>query len=706
MKNITDFNKFKKLNEVVDQRAGTYGGGGDTYFANVKGNFAGADQTLIGSAVIKLFRFVKRKGYQVLLYTWFKPNLYREYMSGLLRYIIRNGMSLPKEKILYDATYTHNVEKQKLETEEKLKIKFLAAASGTTEVSGSTEKPYSVSVGALVKNEADQDVKDGYYQLTTIGRIIKVVDSKLVEIDARLSDDPIDVPEEEEVKPEDVGMPMDKDIEQYIKQIREEYNKSTGEVKPEIINKSVKEIDEFITFFNANIAEMDDMLKDNTTENDVIARVKKDRETYLANIKGLTNLKNEINKKGKPAPVADGDEKVKKPAEMATASFNYVDDNILNEEVDIAGAGGDVKNFARNAGQIKVGDQKVTKSKRIGDELNQLSKVDIDLNDPEFVKQFDDETKKKECTNVVLEGKSEICKIQLGAERLYMHADEKGSLVPDAKLQNNWLKMVQTIKNQFSRFMLVDVVDPVVLRNKLGTDEVKNLGGGTTGTIGVVKDIEGAMKVSKNKNLNALLVCPGGFKKEGNMGITIINDEQIVYAVNKIGISGHTYYTYRIVATVSSGMTDDQTSTSFENYIKKDVNSFPALFKPVTAKLNGNFTHLATFIIGKERHLDQNDNNNVNILYVYSNDLSLKTIENQTDYQKCLFFFRKNGTTPKDQEIKSAAASVDPDSVVKVRVTNPWEIKPSSINKFGFDQSATSFSINYLGTKNLVQLKK
>lgn len=704
MKNITEFNQFKELkilNEEADPRVGGYGGGGDSYFANVKGNFAGADQTLVGSAVIKLFRFVKRKGYQVLLYTWFKPNLYREYMSGLLRYIIRSEMKLPKAKVLYDALYTHNVEKQKLEKEEQLKIKFVLAEASP---SGSTEKTYSAfKVGSFVKNEANETVKDGYYKLIDNQIVIKVVDGKIAETNAALSEDPLE-PEEQTEKEE--GAEIEKDIEEYIRRIKEEYAK--GNVKPEFATKSISETDELIKFFKTSVEEMNDLLSDTSTENDVIIRVKQDKQVYEANIKALEGLKSEISKKTTPTKTTTT---ANVPETVAVESIMIVDDEILNEEADVSptGVGGTIKNATR-VGQMKVGSPKVTKSKRIGDELNQLSQVDINLNDPEFVKQFDDDAKKRACTDVVLEGASEICKVQLGAERLYMHADEKGALVPDAMLQNNWLKMVQTVKNQFSRFMFVQEVDPIALKNKLGSDEMKKLGSSAGGPIGVADELKDTLNVSDNPKLNKLLVVPGKFGKEGDIGITKFNGNEVVYCITTVKIEDKTYYAYRVLASVLSGMTNDKTSDKFDKYIQTDVNNLPSIFKPKT-KVAG-WNHIATFIIGKVVHLSVSGdrNNDVNILYVLSNDPSLKTIETEADYKKCVFYCAtENQNKIADTKLSTEAASKIKDSVVKLGVTNPWNIKTSAISNFGLNETHRTFHLTYLSeTKRIIltQLKK
>ncbi|GAF79072.1 unnamed protein product, partial [marine sediment metagenome] len=82
MKNILEFNDFKQykktdlITEKIDHGA---------YFENVEGNLAGAENTLIGGALMKLFGFIKRKGMQAYLSTVLKQKLGRVYFDNILR---------------------------------------------------------------------------------------------------------------------------------------------------------------------------------------------------------------------------------------------------------------------------------------------------------------------------------------------------------------------------------------------------------------------------------------------------------------------------------------------------------------------------------------------------------------------------------------------------------------------------------------------
>ena len=718
MKNITEFNEFKRINEeaTADPRAGSYGSGGETYFANVKGNFAGAENTLVGSAVIKLFAFVKRKGYQVMLYTWFKPNLYREYMSGLMRYIIRNSMNLPTAKSEYIATYYNKDESGEIiETVENVKIKITPIKEGET---------YSVfKIGAEVKNEKDEVVKDGYYDINEKGLIIKVEGGKISEVETKM----IDTEETptvsgstetevsgttETVEIAEAQPLMDKDVAEYIKLITTELNKSKR-IRSEDAKQLINEIDEAVSFFKESVAEMNIELSDAKIENDVIIRIKQDMNMYNNNIKYLNELKSKINEKLTSSTSAQTETKPVEAPVPAIVGENYNFGQLLYEEVDITGAGGAVKNVARTAGQIKVGDVKVTKNKRIGDELNMLSQVDIDLNDPEFTKQFDSPEIKKACTEVVLEGKSEICKIQLGAERLYV----KGDNTIDRKLQNNWLKMVQTVKNQFSKFMLVDAIDPIVLRNKLSSNEVSSFQNDkSSSTIQTPIDLMNSKKASDNINLSKTLKIEGARyndMREGDFGITNLNGEQVLFCLNKIEHpkgKDKFLYTYRIVSSVSSGITEVK---SVDELPKMLNSKLPAIFSPEKSEVilgGSKYTYIATFILGNTTHLSiGHSTNHVNIILLYSkNKINELTKDNIKD---CVFFYKDN--TNKD---KGFSSSVSDDIATKSRKESdiilisgiPWIITPAGVSKFGIDENIKKLNIQQLSGQynNLNQLRK
>ncbi len=716
MNNITNYKDFIKLNEEADPRAGNYGGGGDTYFANVKGNFAGAENTLVGSAVIKLFAFIKRKGFQVMLYTWFKPNLYREYMSGLMRYIIRNSMNLPNAKSEYVATYYNKDESGKIiETVENVKIKLTPIKEGET---------YSVfKIGAEVKNEKDEAVKDGYYDIKEYGHVIKVVSGKITELESTLGtyeETGADVSGSTEItkEPVEASQPlMDKDVAEYIKIITTELNKSK-KIRQEDAKQLIKEIDEAVSFFKESVEEMKTELGDVSIENDVIIRIKQDMNMYDNNIKYLNELKSKINEKLASSTSEQAEKTTPTPTTVSKETakvegYKYDFEQSLYEEVDITGAGGAVKNVARTARQIKVGDVKVTKNKRIGDELNMLSQVDIDLNDPEFTKQFDSPDVKKACTEVVLEGKSEICKIQLGAERLYVKSDN----TIDRKLQNNWLKMVQTVKNQFSKFMLVDAIDPIVLRNKLNSNEVSSYQNDKSSSIiQTPKDLMISKKASDNTNLSKTLKIEGARyndMREGDFGITNLNGEQVLFCLNKMEHpkgKGKFLYTYRIVSSVSSGITEIKSVDELPEMLNSKL---PALFSPekIEVILGGSkYTYVATFILGNTTHLSiGHSTNHVNIILLYSkNKINELTKDNIKD---CVFFYKDN--TNKN---KGFSSSVSDDIAVKSRKESdiilisglPWIITPAGVSKFGIDENIKKLNIQQLSGQynNLNQLRK
>lgn len=190
MKNITSYNDFKnqKYNnkEVINERGGT-GMDGKEYtissndpFVNVAGNFAGCDQTLVGSAVIKLFMFVRRKGYQALMKTWLKPALYSAYMKGLLKYTLSVNKPLPKAKESYTINKVAELsDKKRLpQLGEDLIVKF--------DLNGQNVFGLNAKV---IKVSGNTNVEDCYYQVKDGSRIFQCKGGLVTEEDSDLVDD-------------------------------------------------------------------------------------------------------------------------------------------------------------------------------------------------------------------------------------------------------------------------------------------------------------------------------------------------------------------------------------------------------------------------------------------------------------------------------------------------------------------------------------
>lgn len=704
MKNITNFNDFKNHKSINEQLI-TESKSIDDPFVNVEGSFAGADKTLVGSAVINLFNFVKRKGQQSLLYIYYKPNLYREYMTGLLRYIIRNNMALPKEKTLYSVFYIKDSQGNKIEKSEKINVTFTLEEDG---------KSISVfAIGSIVKTDKNEVVKDGKYKMTEYVRVFDVVDGKITVISFEDIEEYGSVtPVEDTITPTEEGIQADKYILDFIEKLKNEFKTKDLENDKEFIKKTITDIDEMISFFNSNINDMNELLKSDDLESDQLSRVKQDLdvykenlrvlEVYKANIKSLEKLKVDIQQ-----PVNQNNVNQQQLVQVENLLFGDYND-ILNEEIIgnvVSGTKTASNVIATNVGgQIKSGDQKITHNKRIGDELNKLSQSDIDLNDINFTNQFNKPEIKTAVTQVVLEGKSSIVKIQLSAERMYI----KNNGQIDRKLQNNWLKMVETVKNQFGKFMLVDQIDPVYLRSKLGQVDIDKLNT-TPSKTSIIENLNQSIKASENSILSKSMKIPGQFSNQNLrdfgmfdlLNTTSTGLTKVIYCLDSIQIpqNGTTYYTYKIIASVKvKELLDNTTNTDFKQYIDK-VN-LPPIFKPNKLELSNGYKFLYTFIIGQQKHLSTNKNNvstnNVNIIYVYSKSPDIKVLDDNTSTYFS-FYYRNN--MGEDVELKSTlgeGVKVDPKSLISISIGTPWQINAASKKNFGITDIDETLQITNL----------
>jgi hypothetical protein len=90
--------------------------------------------------------------------------------------------------------------------------------------------------------------------------------------------------------------------------------------------------------------------------------------------------------------------------------------------------------------------------------------------------------------------------------------------------------------------------------------------------------------------------------------------------------------------------------------------------------------------------------------------MALKTIESETDDKKCVYYCAtENQNKIADIRLNTNATNKIKDSVIKLGVTSPWEIKNSSLPKFGLDENHRGFKLTYLSnTKKIIlsQLKK
>lgn len=665
MRNLIGYSQFKKLYEEADPGVVA---DKERYFANVKGNFAGAETTLIGSGVIRLFNFFRRKGSQAILWSLFRPNLHKEYMKSLLRSIIRYEMSLPSPKTIYDATLIRDIEENKVEEQNfKVEIKIIDKGDGEFE---------QFKIGSEVLTEAGEKLQDGFYTIST--KIIKIVDSKIEEIDYKFLDDDVkdEIEDVQEEKPEEVE--IEKHISEFIESIKKKYDELDDKSSHMFTNQYVGKIQDIKRIFEDNIREIEEIKSNVDTPPVKLQRVLADLPVFRKTVEELNKLINYIQPKPSEEKAEEPKKVIEKPKKVA------IGESLIIEEAE------------------KL--PKVGKDRKIGDELNLLSQVDIDLEDQEWLKQFDDPEVKKKITSVALESKSELVKLQLGAERFYI----RGAGV-DRKLENSWLKMVEGVKSKFTRFMNVDSVDPITLRKSIGRDEVDKLRADATGPIKQSNTIMTYDKTTKNNILKEALSLKMFSKQNmGSFGITSINNEDVIYCIDYTTIPHEKkkYPTYKIVANVDPKIFDEaeknKDRTDFKEFISKE--KLPELFSPKRDYINitgtGRFDYVYTFIISysTDNLSTGNENTSGHIIFVYSKNKNIIDI-NESTINNFVFTFR--GNDGKDYFLKNDAPTTDenPNSKISMSVSAPMHIDSTYMDNFGLIDNDRKPSLRLI-TKN------
>jgi hypothetical protein len=552
MKNITKFEKFKKLNEAAPVKdVGGYGGGGETYGANVKGNFAGAENTLIGSAVINIFSFFKRKINEGILYLYSK-SLFREYLANVLRYSNKHGIKYRDSVTIYNVEQIKDLSGNSLESKVKLKVNFvnedeslLTTFVKSSKVIDTTTKDVVVDGTYKILNDTVTFVvKDGI-----IGSIEKIEtkDVKpLIDKEEKIeTKDDTEIQTEEKPKYEvgDDIKDIIKDIEKISKNID---NVSSGEQK-EVLGKKLK----IIRSIKGNITQygINDINTILTKGNLPIS--KKDElnyylKVYNKEIEILNNLETVISNSIKGKKQTPKTEVVEKPVvkkekeEKVTATVES--NNFLNESfrgVKLRGV-----------------------DKKLADEVGDLD-LSI-LEDEKFAQKFETEEVKKGVTDLVKENENPIIKIQLAAERIYGLGDKTPG---KDKLENTWKKMIADVKGSFSRYMLTDQVDPIVLtKNSSSTESLKeksktdvnDIGRGTVAAAN-------SFMMSENKILN----LANGFSNElGTCGIMSTNLGDFIYLQDYVTLNGKKYWGYKILGTANvSELSKVKEESEIENHI-------------------------------------------------------------------------------------------------------------------------------------------
>lgn len=673
MKNIIGFNKFKKLYEEAD--AGVLADE-KTMFANVKGNFAGAETTLIGSNVIRLFNFFKRKGSQAILWTVFRPNLYREYMKGLFRAIIRHDLELPKPKTLYDATLIKDVEENKVEEKTfKVQIKIIKTSEGEYE---------QFKIGSEVLTEDGNKLEqDGIYRI--LNKDIKIEDSKITEISPAV-DDRIDEIEDEiedtkDIEDTEEESKVEKHIVDFINDIKTKYDNLDDVKKPEFYNKYIQQIQSIKKIFQENIKEINKIINNDDNAPSKIERAVNDLPVFEENIKALDELIQHIQPKEKTSVKKKEETPVQLKKDNVLVTDNYNIGSFINEEIDV------------NKKLVKPGKEEIIgNGNKIGDELNLLSQVNVDLEDQEWLKQFNDPDIKKKVTLTVLESKPEIVKLQLGAERFYTSGSADGGVKIDRKLYNSWLKMVEGVKSKFTRFMDVDMVDPLTIKKGLGQDLLDKYKKAPDPAVAKANAILDHSKIDKNNTLKQSLSQKPFIKQnEGSFGIMRINNEAVVYCLNNIEINNDKHPTYKIIGSLDFDKMLDESKDDkkdFSDFLKKE--ELPDLLKPreknKTISTVGDFKYVHTFIIspGTDNLITSGTKASGFILYVYAKNTGIKEI-NESNINNFYFMYR----TPDGKDVSlnpTAPTTGTVKNKVSMVVSPPYHIDNTYISNFGLSE--------------------
>ena len=703
MRNIIEFNKFrtfKKLNEEAPtapaKDVGGYGSGGDAYLANVKGTFAGAENTLIGSNFIVFINWIKRKNHE-RIFRKLSNVLYSEYMKGLLRYILRVGKNLPNPKSIYTIKLVMDLSMTKVSQ------KTYVVKINPVKTSDNMYLPFDINSKIVTEDDKELET-DGIYLID--GIYVKVEKSIITEKNILIKDEPsedeepTDEPSEDEPSEDESSeIEIDEHIKEYIQNIRKMYDNLQKEEKNSFLfsNEKQSEIKEMSKMFSDSIEEMNEILK-REIDDDIRKRISVDLPIYKKTVIELENLYNHIQKdaieyeKSKSQDSQD----LQQPVELKDKKVGIGESlYFINEEVGTHQARNIREKTKKSSPNLKINpdykDADVTATK-IGDELNMLSTLNIDLDDQEFLKQFNDEEIRKEVTKVVLESKPEIVNLQLSAERFYIKPGGK-----DMKLENYWLKLVENQKSKYSRFMLTDLVDPGKLRKEIGTDgkvEVKQ----PNNTVIALKTADDLNKANKNSKLNAALKV-GKFKDQqsASFGIFNLNGEYYIYNKNTMDVPYGTksmYHTYKIIAKVKKEMFDEAEKNvdkdNFEDFIIRDYKNFMSILQPkktsVQSKTGNVYHFLSTFIVSATPGTNLNtgvNNTGVFIIHVYGSSKNPNEKITENNVNKFQFYYVNNAG--ENIQLKHTPGSFDKDAKIMFSVTGPIMISPDSYDVFGLD---------------------
>lgn len=638
MKNISNFDDFKNhkytTTEIINEAEGSkdFRTSINDPFVNVAGNFAGADKTLVGSAVINLFNFVKRKGYQTLMRTWLKPALYDAYMKGLIKYSLVYNKKLPKEKTDYIIYMIANMDKQYVEKSQEIVVNFLVDGKNNFDI-GSDVKKIS----------GDADIIDGYYQIkdTNSNTIFKCESLKVTKINP----DELQPKQDQETENE-VEQEKQTDIEKLYFKIKEEIDNNKTNV--ELLNQYLLSIDEAVKWVNEGLSKIKERLNTEKEASKVL-QLQEDQKIYEKDLQdllkveklikeGIDKLKNNTS----DTKINSTDDKTKTTNKVAvtTESILVEEVNPVNKVVGKTGTG--VIGTVRKDPKVSGGNIILDENEK--EQIKLLKKNGADIKDREFLNQFNNEQIKKDATKIALDYRSEIIRIQLAAERFFINNKKE----VDRKLQNSWLKMVQNVKQQFTPYFEIEQLDPQYLRNKLGEDvsKLESMGIKDNKTItNVSNDLNNLALFGTNKILKEL-VKPKALNSAtaDDLCFMTINNNLLIVSASRQKIGKGSYYIYRIVAFVSdqNAFFSVKDEKELKSLVILDLTKLPAILSPKNKILSGGYNYATTYLIYPYSTSAPSTNGSTNSfipLYLYTKDKVEKLIDGSKkfDSTSCLF---------------------------------------------------------------------
>lgn len=702
-----DFVDYRQIKEDV--------GDNTDPFVNVKGNFAGAENTLIGSAIINIFTFMKRKINEGVL-VLYKNALQREYFANLVRYCKKYGISMKDPDESYNVTKIKDAEGNIINVPDVVKFQNKNKSLVLNYVKGSkvVNKEGNIISDGTYNNEKDSTgfvVKNGVIQVifdiqtaTTSGVSGGVTSGSTEKTETDTDKTDTEVTIKTELEP-------DKDLKTYYNIIKQQLaDIEDGISNANSLNIEIDNINKIIQIINkGGIGEIKELLKDPKTSENKKQEMEYDLDQYAANvnlliemkelISGVTKGKKIVFKRIKLEEEKEGDKEKKgesdEDKELSTES-------LVTEELRGIRTGFGV-------------------SRKMGDELTSFQTRFVGLRDMRFddrrlSKLFESKEEKEKLTNFVIENKSPIIKIQLAAERIFGQADTPAKV----KLKNSWDKMVEDAKGKYSRFMIVDQIDPRVLKKKFDDKELQVLDK-ENNKKGSIVDKSKNMKIeallSQNKELGLTKTT---FSNKDICGIMRLIDGDFIYTQDKINVEGSDHYVYRLLGSVDlEKLAEEKDTNKIKNHIKYNTLTKSLVPKDMVKNFgNGDFNFQTTYVVAMStKHLIRIDGyetykpNNVVLMYLYTaKGTSVYNIKNfkEEDLNKTYAF----GLDTTNRVILDASTKDSTNPIVafirKLLVNGPLPIPKDFHEKYGItlDMTKLTFRSNTKFIDSLHNLKR